>query len=131
MGRSKTIKVSRPTLMARLRVCRERSESSGFDMQPSEVDLTTQLLFLKSRRRPRRVGAKSGKYTPRTSWEEVSVDCEGPEDYLGCRYSLTYLRNLSHAIMLDPMKSLTHSEVLKAFTRCIVRSRKIPHVGQK
>ena len=68
------------------------------------------------------------KCTASTCWEEVSMDCEGPnrEDYLGYRYSLTYLCALSHAIMLEPMKSLTHSEVRRAFTRCILRSRTIP-----
>ena len=63
-----------------------------------------------------------------TCWQEVSVDCEGPnrEDREGLRYSLTYFDCLSHAVLLEPMRSLTHSEVRRAFVRCVLRSRTMP-----
>ena len=86
------------------------------------------LSCLKGRSRPTRVEAKAVKCTASTCWEEVSVDCEGPnkEDRDGYRYSLTYFCCLSHAVMLEPLKALTHGEVRKAFTKCILRSRTIP-----
>ena len=60
-------------------------------------------------------------------WEEVSIDCEGPskEDRNGYRYSLTYLCCLCHGILLEPMRSLNHTDVRKAFTKYILRSRTI------
>ena len=63
-----------------------------------------------------------------TCWQEVSVDCEGPnrEDREGLQYSLTYFDCLSHAVLLEPMRSLTHSEVRRAFVRCVLRSRTMP-----
>ena len=86
------------------------------------------LSCLKGRSRPTRVEAKAVKCTASTCWEEVSVDCEGPnrEDQHGYRYSLTYFCCLSHAVLLEPLKSLTHAEVRRGFTRCIMRSRTIP-----
>ncbi|CAK9002134.1 Retrovirus-related Pol polyprotein from transposon 412 [Includes: Protease [Durusdinium trenchii] len=86
------------------------------------------LACLKGRGRPTKVETKAVKCTASTCWEEVSVDCEGPnrEDRAGYRYSLTYLCCLSHAILLEPLRSLTHSEVRRAFTRCVLRSRTIP-----
>ena len=86
------------------------------------------LACLKGRGRPTKVETKAVKCTASTCWEEVSVDCEGPnrEDREGYRYSLTYLCCLSHAILLEPLRSLTHSEVRRAFTRCVLRSRTIP-----
>ena len=86
------------------------------------------LSCLKGRSRPTRVEAKAVRCTASTCWEEVSIDCEGPnkEDRDGFRYSMTYLCCLSHAVMLEPMKSLTHAEVRKAFTRCVLRSRTLP-----
>ena len=61
-------------------------------------------------------------------WQEVSIDCEGPnkEDREGYRYSITYLCCLSHAVMLEPMRSLSHAEVRHAFLRCVLRSRTLP-----
>ena len=86
------------------------------------------LSCLKGRGRPTKVEAKAVKCVAATCWEEVSVDCEGPnkEDREGYRYSLTYFCCLSHAVMLEPLRSLTHSDVRKAFTRCVLRSRTIP-----
>ena len=61
-------------------------------------------------------------------WQEVSVDCEGPnrEDRWGFRYSITYLDCLSHAVLIEPMRSLSHAEVRRAFGRCVFRSRTLP-----
>ena len=60
--------------------------------------------------------------------QEVSVDCEGPnrEDRDGIRYSITYFDCLSYALLLEPVRSVTHADVRKAFLRCILRSRTLP-----
>ena len=86
------------------------------------------LACLKGRARPTKVEARAVKRSAETCWQEVSVDCEGPnrEDRDGYRYSLTYFDCLSHAVLLEPLKSLTHSEVRRAFTRCVLRSRTLP-----
>ena len=86
------------------------------------------LACLKGRARPTKVEARAVKCSAETCWQEVSVDCEGPnrEDRDGYRYSLTYFDCLSHAVLLEPLKSLTHSEVRRAFTRCVLRSRTLP-----
>ena len=88
----------------------------------------TCLSCLKGRGRPTRVEGKAVKCSADCCWQEVSVDCEGPnrEDRHGCRYSLTYFCCLSHAVMLEPLKSLTHAEVRRGFSRCVLRSRTIP-----
>ena len=88
----------------------------------------TCLSCLKGRGRPTRVESKAVKCSADCCWQEVSVDCEGPnrEDRHGCRYSLTYFCCLSHAVMLEPLKSLTHAEVRRGFSRCVLRSRTIP-----
>ena len=88
----------------------------------------TCLACLKGRGRPTRVESKAVKCTADCCWQEVSVDCEGPnrEDRHGYRYSLTYFCCLSHAVMLEPLKSLTHAEVRRGFSRCVLRSRTIP-----
>ena len=61
-------------------------------------------------------------------WQEVSVDFEGPnrEDRWGFRYTLTYLDCLSHAALVEPVRSLSHAEVRRAFGKCIFRSRTLP-----
>ena len=86
------------------------------------------LACLKGRSRPTKVEARAVKCNAETCWQEVSVDCEGPnrEDRDGFRYSLTYFDCLSHAVLLEPLKSLTHSEVRRAFTRCVLGSRTLP-----
>ena len=33
---------------------------------------------------------------------------------------------LSHALLLEPMRSLTHGDVRKAFMKCVLRSRTLP-----
>ena len=86
------------------------------------------LACIKGRSRPTKVEARAVKCGAETCWQEVSVDCEGPnrEDREGLRYSLTYFDCLSHAVLLEPMRSLTHSEVRRAFVRCVLRSRTMP-----
>ena len=61
-------------------------------------------------------------------WQEACIDCEGPnrEDREGYRYSITYFCCLSHAVLLEPMRSLTHGDVRKAFVKCVLRSRTLP-----
>ena len=62
-------------------------------------------------------------------WEEVTMDCEGPmlpADAHGNRFILSYLCSLSHFVMLEPMKDLSHSEVRRAFARLLFRSRTLP-----
>ena len=56
------------------------------------------------------------------------IDAEGPNppDKHGNKYIFTYFDCLSHGILLEPMKCLNHSEVRRAFARCIFRSRSIP-----
>ena len=91
------------------------------------------LACLKGRARPTKVEARAVKCSAETCWQEVSVDCEGPnrEDRDGYRYSLTYFDCLSHAVLREPLKSLTHSEVRRAFTRCVLRSRTLPALGAR
>ena len=57
------------------------------------------------------------------------MDFEGPvtpEDRYGNKYILTYLCCISHAVMFEPVKNLTHSEVRRAFSRLLFRSRSLP-----
>ena len=49
-----------------------------------------------------------------------------PEDRGGHRYIFTYLDVLSHSLLLEPVKSLVHGEVRRAFSRCVFRSRTLP-----
>ena len=86
------------------------------------------LACIKGRSRPTKVEARAVKCGAESCWQEVSVDCEGPnrEDREGLRYSLTYFDCLSHAVLLEPMRSLTHSEVRRAFVRCVLCSRTMP-----
>ena len=60
------------------------------------------LTCLKARARPRKVTAGASKCMADACWQEVSVDCEGPnrEDRWGFRYSLTYFDCLSHAVLI-------------------------------
>ena len=60
------------------------------------------LACIKGRSRPTKVEARAVKCGAETCWQEVSVDCEGPnrEDREGLRYSLTYFDCLSHAVLL-------------------------------
>ena len=98
-------------------------------MQEDVKKWTSQCLAcLKARSRPTKVTAQSMKCLADSCWQEVSVDCEGPnrEDRWGYRYTLTYLDCLSHAVLIEPMRSLTHAEVRRSFARCIFRSRTIP-----
>ena len=44
----------------------------------------------------------------------------------GNKYVLTYLDVLSHSLLLEPLKSLTHGEVRRAVSRCLFRSRTLP-----
>ena len=95
-------------------------------MQEDVKKWTSQCLAcLKARSRPTKVTAQSMKCLADSCWQEVSVDCEGPnrEDRWGYRYTLTYLDCLSHAVLIEPMRSLTHAEVRRSFARCIFRSR--------
>ncbi|CAE7843359.1 pol, partial [Symbiodinium microadriaticum] len=64
------------------------------------------LACIKGRSRPTKVEARAVKCGAETCWQEVSVDCEGPnrEDREGLRYSLTYFDCLSHAVLLEPMQ---------------------------
>ncbi|CAL1170400.1 unnamed protein product [Cladocopium goreaui] len=75
-----------------------------------------------------KVTAQASRCLADACWQEVSVDCEGPnrEDRWGFRYTLTYLDCLSHAVQIEPLRSLTHAEVRRAFARCIFRARTVP-----
>ena len=64
-------------------------------------------------------------------WQEVMIDCEGsshPPDAAGNTYVLTYYCCMCHGVLMEPMKNLTHSEVRRAFSRCIFRSGTIPRI---
>ena len=67
------------------------------------------LSCIKGRSRPTNVKAKLVKCLPEACLQEVSIDCEGPnrEDREGYRYSIRYFCCLSHAVLLEPMRSLT------------------------
>ncbi|CAJ1358892.1 unnamed protein product, partial [Effrenium voratum] len=71
------------------------------------------LTCFKARSRATKVTTKPMKPAADYCWQEVSVDCEGPnkEDYAGNRYSLTYMDCLSHAVYLEPLRALNHAEV--------------------
>ena len=86
------------------------------------------LTCFKARSRATKVTTKPMKPAADYCWQEVSVDCEGPnkEDYAGNRYSLTYMDCLSHAVYLEPLRALNHAEVRRAFARCVLRSRTLP-----
>ena len=86
------------------------------------------LTCLKARAKPKKVTAGTSRCLADFCWQEVSVDCEGPnrEDRWGFRYSITYMDCLSHAVMIEPVRSLSHAEVRRAFAKCIFRSRTIP-----
>ena len=86
------------------------------------------IICLKARGRPTKVTAQASRCLADACWQEVSVDCEGPnrEDWWGFRYTLTYLDCLSHAVQIEPLRSLTHAEVRRAFARCIFRARTVP-----
>ena len=86
------------------------------------------IICLKARSKPKKVTAGASRCLADCCWQEVSVDCEGPsrEDRWGFRYTLTYLDCLSHAVLIEPMRSITHAEVRRAFARCIFRSRTLP-----
>jgi len=83
---------------------------------------------IKGRKRPTKQPAVAVKPAGLHCWQEVMIDCEGPnpEDRFGNRFSLTYLDCLSHGVLLEPMKNLSHSEVRRAFSRCVFRSRTLP-----
>ena len=49
-----------------------------------------------------------------------------PPDREGNRWVLTYFDCLSHGVLLEPLKQLSHSEVRRAFARAIFRARTIP-----
>lgn len=70
------------------------------------------LVCLKARSRPRKVEAGVSRCFADHCWQEVSVDFEGPnrEDRWGFRYTLTYLDCLSHAVLVEPVRSLSHAE---------------------
>ena len=65
------------------------------------------LSCIKGLARPTKVEAKPVKSLAEACWQEVSIDCEGPnrEDREGYRYSITYFCCLSHAVLLEPMPS--------------------------
>ena len=95
-------------------------------MRPGSV--VNVISCIKCRSRPTKVEAKPVKCLAEACWQEVSIDCEGPnrEDREGYRYSITYFCCLSHAVLLEPMRSLTHGDVRRAFMKCVLRSRTLP-----
>ena len=86
------------------------------------------LTCLQARAKPKKVTAGASKCSADCCWQEVSVDCEGPnrEDRWGFRYSITYMDCLSHAVLIEPIRSLSHAEVRRAFAKCVFRSRTLP-----
>ena len=84
--------------------------------------LVERALWWPERNRTSRLGSRSAvKCLAEACWQEVSNDCDGPdrEDREGYRYSITCFC-LSHAVLLEPMRSLTHGE------KCVFRSRTLP-----
>jgi len=86
------------------------------------------LTCIKTRKRPTKQEAVAVKPSGLHCWQEVMVDMEGPNppDREGNRWVLTYFDCLSHGVLLEPLKRLTHSEVRRAFARAIFRARTIP-----
>ncbi|CAJ1346559.1 unnamed protein product, partial [Effrenium voratum] len=96
------------------------------------------LTCFKARSRATKVTTKPMKPAADYCWQEVSVDCEGPnkEDHAGNRYSLTYMDCLSHAVYLEPLRALNHAEVrghtdrwgdLLAVVECCIDTTPGPH----
>ena len=87
------------------------------------------LTCIRFRKRPTRQDQVAVKPTSLHPWQEVMIDCEGssrPPDAAGNTYVLSYFCCLTHAVLLEPMRSLTHTEVRRAFSRALVRSGTIP-----
>ena len=87
------------------------------------------LTCIRFRKRPTRQDQVAVKPTSLHPWQEVMIDCEGssrPPDAAGNTYVLSYFCCLTHAVLLEPMRSLTHSEVRRAFSRALFRSGTIP-----
>ena len=75
--------------------------------------------------------AVASKPTRLEAWEEVSVDMEGPmlpPDAQGNRFVMSYLDGLTHCVMFEPCKDLTHGEVRRVFARLMFRSRTLPRL---
>ena len=86
---------------------------------------------IRFRKRPTKQDQVSVKPTHLHPWQEVMIDCEGsshPTDAQGNAYVLTYYCCLCHGVFLEPMKNLTHSEIRRAFSRCLFRSGVIPKI---
>jgi hypothetical protein len=83
---------------------------------------------LKGRKRPAKQLAVPVRPSGLECWQEVMCDMEGPNppDKDGNKYVLTYLDVLSHSLLLEPLKSLTHGEVRRVFSRCLFRPRTLP-----
>ena len=83
---------------------------------------------IKARKRPTKQESVAVKPSGLQCWQEVMVDCEGPNppDSSGNRFVLTYFDCLSHGVLLEPIKQLGKSEVRRAFARCMFRSRTLP-----
>ena len=87
------------------------------------------LTCIRFRKRPTRQDQVAVKPTSFHPWQEVMIDCEGssrPPDAAGHTYVLSYFCCLTHGVLLEPMKSLSHSEVRRAFSRALFRSGTIP-----
>ena len=87
------------------------------------------LTCLRFRKRPTRQDQVAVKPTSLHPWQEIMIDCEGssrPPDAAGNTYVLSYFCCLTHGVLLEPMRSLTHSEVRRAFSRALFRSGTIP-----
>ena len=76
------------------------------------------LTCIRFRKRPTRQDQVAVKPTSLHPWQEIMIDCEGssrPPDAAGNTYVLSYFCCLTHAVLLETMRSLTHSEVRRAF----------------
>ena len=49
-----------------------------------------------------------------------------PADRDGNKYVLTYICCLCHGVLLEPCRGLKHSEVRRAFARCLFRAGTLP-----
>ena len=87
------------------------------------------LTCIRFRKMPQKQEAVPVVPTNRDCWEEVMIDLEGPNspaDKAGCKYTMTYICCLCHALLIESSPKCNGTEVRRMFANCIFRSGTIP-----
>jgi hypothetical protein len=106
------------------RICYWKNMQADLEIRVSQC-----LVCIRGRKRPTKTHSVAVRPSHLQCWEEVSMDFEGPmtpEDRQGNKYTLTYTCCISHDVMFEAVRNLTHSEVRRAFSRLLFRSRCLP-----